>query len=94
MSTRKGLRGLPHMRGCVTLAGALFLAASAVWAQRDQSAAKAGDAIIARKTVMGALSEKMDDIETAISAGKIDLDQAHAAADTVSIYLMAFPQIS
>jgi len=92
VSTRKGLPGLPHIGRCITLAGALFLAASAVWAQ-DQSAATAGDAIIARKTVMGALSEKMDDIETAISAGKVDLDQARAAADTISIYLMAFPHL-
>jgi cytochrome c556 len=97
VNTRKGLPDLPHMRRCVTLAGALFLAASAVWATKawaqDQSAATAGDAIVARKTVMGALSDKMDDIETAIAAGKVNLDQAHAAADTVSIYLMAFPHL-
>jgi cytochrome c556 len=97
VSITNGLRGLLRMRGRITLALALFLGASAVWGHgvraQDQSAATAGDAIIARKTVMGALSEKMDDIETAISAGKVDLDQARAAADTVSIYLMAFPHL-
>jgi cytochrome c556 len=80
------------MRRCITVAGALVLAASAACAQ-DQSTATATDAIIARKTMMGALSDKMDDIETAISAGKIDLDQARAAADTVSVYMMAFPHL-
>jgi cytochrome c556 len=74
------------------LAGALVLAASAASAQ-DQTAATPADAIIARKTVMEALSDKMDDIEGAISAGKVDLGQAHAAADTISIFLMAFPHL-
>jgi cytochrome c556 len=80
------------MRCCITLAGALVVAASAAWAQ-DRSAGMAADAIIARKTMMGVLSDKMDDIETAISAGKVDLDQARTAADTVSVYLMAFPHL-
>jgi cytochrome c556 len=35
----------------------------------------------------------MDDIETAISAGKVDLDQARAAADAVSVHMMAFPHL-
>jgi cytochrome c556 len=97
VSTGKGLLGrLPvgrlHVRRCIMLAGMLVLAASAASAQ-DQGAATAADAILARKTMMGALSDKMDDIETAISAGKVDLDQARAAADTVSVYLMAFPHL-
>jgi cytochrome c556 len=74
------------------LAGALAVAVSAAWAQ-DRTAATGADAIIARKTVMEALSDKMDDIEGAISAGKINLDQTHAAADTISIFLMAFPHL-
>jgi cytochrome c556 len=88
----KRLSGSLYMRRCIMLAGALVLVASAACAQ-DQSAATAADAIIARKTMMGALSDKMDDIETAISAGKVDLDQARAAADTVSVYMMAFPHL-
>jgi cytochrome c556 len=85
VNTGKGLSGL-------LLTGALVLAAPAACAQ-DQSATMAADAIIARKTMMGALSDKMDDIETAISAGKVDLDQARSAADTVSVYLQAFPHL-
>jgi cytochrome c556 len=84
--------GRIHVWRCVTLAGAVVVAVSAACAQ-DQTAAAAADAIIARKTVMEALSDKMDDIEGAISAGKINLDQAHAAADTISIFLMAFPHL-
>jgi cytochrome c556 len=76
----------------ITLAGALVVAVSAPCAQ-DQKAATAADAIVARKTVMEALSDKMDDIEGAISAGKVNLDQAHAAADTISVFLMAFPHL-
>jgi cytochrome c556 len=92
VSTGKGLSGDRQMGRRIMLAAAFVLAASAACAQ-DQSAATAGDAIIARKVMMGALSDKMDDIETAISAGKVDLDQARAAADTVSVYLMAFPHL-
>lgn len=76
----------------ILLAGTFMLASSPAWAQ-DVSAAMAADAIVARKTVMGSLSDKMDDIETAISAGKFDLDQAHGAADTISVFLQAFPHL-
>jgi cytochrome c556 len=93
VSTETGLSGGLRMRRCFMLAGALVLAAAAACAQDQNAAATAADAIVARKTMMGALSEKMDDIETAISAGKVDLDQARAAADTVSVYMMAFPHL-
>jgi cytochrome c556 len=84
--------GRVHVYRCAMVAGVLVLNTLAAWAQ-DQSAATAADAIMARKTVMDALSEKMDDIEGAISAGKVDLGRAHAAADTISIFLMAFPHL-
>jgi cytochrome c556 len=58
-----------------------------------QDKAIAQDEIVARKTVMSSLSDKMDDIEAAISAGKIDLEKAHADADTISVFLMAFPHL-
>lgn len=92
MDTRTGSSSRLHIARGVVVAGAIVLAVSAASAQ-DQAAATAADAIVARKTVMEALSEKMDDIEGAISAGKINLDQAHAAADTISIFLMAFPHL-
>jgi cytochrome c556 len=83
-------RHLHIFRG-VTLAGALVVVSTAC--AEDQTAATPADAIIARKTMMDALSEKMDDIEGAISVGKVNLEQAHAAADTISIFLMAFPHL-
>jgi cytochrome c556 len=70
----------------------LIFAASTASAQ-DQTASAPTDAIIARKTVMNSLSDKMDDIEGAISSGKIDLAVAHADADTISVFLMAFPHL-
>jgi cytochrome c556 len=61
---------------------------------QDQSAATANDAIVARKTVMNALSDRMDTIEAMIASGKkIDLDQAHDNADAISVFMMAFPHL-
>ncbi len=60
----------------------------------DQSAATASDTIFARKTVMDAISEKMDALEAASAANrKIDLDAAHEFADVISVLLMAFPHM-
>jgi cytochrome c556 len=84
--------GRLHICNRIMLAGAMAVGLSTAYAQ-DQAASTAADAIVARKTVMEALSDKMDDIEGAISAGKINLDQAHAAADTISVFLMAFPHL-
>jgi cytochrome c556 len=72
-----------------TALAALLAGASA----QDQSAATAKDVIFARKTVMDSLSDKMDQIESMISTGKINVDQAHDLADTVSVMLMAFPHL-
>lgn len=82
-------------------AGAIFAAivtvsvnfVASVALPQEQTAATSADAIIARKTVMDSLSDKMDDIEGAISSGKVNLDMAHADADTISVYLMAFPHL-
>ncbi len=78
--------------GMMVAAWATAFSVSAAWAQ-DPTAKIAADAIIARKTVMNALSDKMDDIEGAISVGKVDLERAHTAADTISVFLMAFPHL-
>ena len=77
---------------CAGLAGAL-LATSLIAMAQDQSAATAKDAIFARKTMMSSLSDNMDQIETMISTGKIDLADAHEHADTISVMLMAFPHL-
>jgi cytochrome c556 len=61
---------------------------------QDQSAASPQDAIVARKTAMNTLSDKMDVIEAAIASGKkIDVEDGHANADVISVLLMAFPHL-
>jgi cytochrome c556 len=72
---------------------AALLATSLVAVAQDQSAAKVEDTIFARKTMMSSLSDNMDQIEMMISTGKIDLDDAHEHADTISVMLMAFPHL-
>jgi cytochrome c556 len=84
-------------RTSIAIVGAGFaaalLATSLVAVAQDQSAAKAEDTIFARKTMMSSLSDNMDQIEMMISTGKIDLDDAHEHADTISVMLMAFPHL-
>jgi cytochrome c556 len=61
---------------------------------QDQSAATPQDAIVARKTAMNTLSDRMDTIEAAIASGKkLDLEDGHANADVISVLLMAFPHL-
>jgi cytochrome c556 len=70
------------------------LGTSLIAVAQDQSAATAKDVIFARKTLMGSLSDNMDQIETAIASGKkLDLDDVHEHADTISVMLMAFPHL-
>jgi cytochrome c556 len=78
--------------GCVSLAAAV-LGTGLIASAQDQSAATAKDVIFARKTLMSAISDNMDQIETMISIGKIDIADAHEHADTISIMLMAFPHL-
>jgi cytochrome c556 len=78
--------------GC-SLAAAV-LATSWMASAQDQSAATAKDVIFARKTMMSAISDNMDQIETMIASGKkIDLDEGHEHADTMSVMFMAFPHL-
>jgi cytochrome c556 len=61
---------------------------------QDQSAATPTDAIVARKTMMDTLSDRMDRLEMLISSGqKIDLAAAHDDADIISVLLAAFPHL-
>jgi cytochrome c556 len=77
---------------CIVVAVSVTILASSASAQ-DPGAAHTSDAILARKTVMDTLSEKIDSIESMIAAGKIDLESSHANAIDISIYLMAFPHM-
>jgi hypothetical protein len=85
--------GIAALIVCSGLAPGLLGSNRAASAQ-DQSAAKVEDAILARKTVMDTLSDRMDQIEQMISSNKINLDAAHEDADTISVMLMAFPHLS
>jgi cytochrome c556 len=79
--------------GAAAVAASL-LGIAAVAPAQDQSAAIANDAIVARKTIMNALSDRMDTIEAMIASGKkLDLDQGHADADAISVFMMAFPHL-
>jgi cytochrome c556 len=78
---------------CAGLA-ATVLGTSLIAMAQDQSAATAKDVIFARKTLMSSLSDNMDQIETMIASGKkLDLDDGHEHADTISVILMAFPHL-
>jgi cytochrome c556 len=62
-------------------------------ARAQDQGAVTKDVILARKTMMDSLSDKMDQIEAMIQTNKIKLDAAHDLADTISIMLMAFPHL-
>jgi cytochrome c556 len=76
------------------LFAACVIGSSPVALGQDQSAAIPKDAIVARKTAMDTLSDKMDIIEAAVATGtKLNLDEGHANADVISVLLMAFPHL-
>ena len=87
----------PRQRIAMPLGGALLAAAVlatswVAWAQ-DQSAATPKDAIFARKVVMGAIGSHMDEIDTMVETGKIELTEGRDHADAISVLLMAFPHL-
>ena len=60
---------------------------------QDDSAGTAKDVILARKTLMNSIMDKMDWITEMISQGTIDLDKVHALADDIAVMLTAFPHL-
>jgi cytochrome c556 len=85
-----GSRRALAIGGCLA---AVLMGAALTASAQDQSAAKPGDAIVARKTMMDTLSDHMDQIEAMIQANKINLKEANEHADTISVMLMAFPHL-
>jgi cytochrome c556 len=77
---------------CLGLAGGL-LATSFIAMAQDQSVASAKDVIFARKTLMSTLSDQFDQIEAMIATSKLDLNDAHEHADTISVMMMAYPHL-
>jgi cytochrome c556 len=74
-----------------TIATAGSILMSAPIRGQEQSIATPADTIMARKTVMDTLSDKMDAIELMISSNKIDLKTGQDNANDISVYMMAFP---
>ena len=60
---------------------------------QDQSSATTKDLIFARKIVMDMIGRNMDEIDTMLQTGKIDLAEGREHADTISVMLMAFPHL-
>jgi cytochrome c556 len=60
---------------------------------QDRSAAKVEDAIVARKTAMDTLSDRMDQIEQMIATNKINVQAGQQLADTISVMIMMFPHL-
>jgi cytochrome c556 len=72
---------------------AAFLATSIVASAQDQRAAAVEDAVLARKSLMNSICEKMAGIERMIALGQVDVDAAHRRADEISVMFMAFPHL-
>jgi cytochrome c556 len=61
---------------------------------QEQAAPPPKDTIFARKILMGAIDQNMDEIETMLAPeGKLDLADAQEHAETISTMLMAFPHM-
>jgi cytochrome c556 len=75
------------------LLGAAHLGLSPIVFAQDQSAATAKDVIFARKIMMDTIGTNMDEIDTMLQTGKIDLTEGREHADMISVMLMAFPHL-
>ena len=74
-----------------TLCLGLALACTAVARADEASVTK--DLIFARKIAMDTIGHNMDEIDTMLQTGKIDLTEGREHADTISVLLMSFPHL-
>jgi cytochrome c556 len=87
-----------HSRLLATALGLAFLItgdlglASVAYGQ-DQSSSTTKDVIFARKILMDTIGTNMDEIDTMVETGKIDLTEGREHADMISVMLMAFPHL-
>jgi cytochrome c556 len=72
---------------------AAFLATSCAASAQDQGAATVRDVVLARKTLMNFMCDKMAAIERMIALGRIDLEAVRGDADAISVMFMAFPHL-
>jgi cytochrome c556 len=86
-------RSRSRMAVVVACALACSVAFSFSASSEDQTAAAASDVIVARKTLMNSIMDKMDKIGSMISQRKIDVQAAREDADDASVMLMAFPHL-
>jgi cytochrome c556 len=84
--------GLAALIGAACVAAGL-LAANRLAQAQDQSAAKVEDVIVARKTTMDTLSDRMDQIEQMIATNKINIQAGQQLADTISVFFMDLPHL-
>jgi cytochrome c556 len=88
---------LPRHLVAMALGFALLIAGdagpSSVAFGQDQSAATTKDVIFARKIMMDMIGTNMDEIDTMLQTGKIDLTEGREHADVISVMLMAFPHL-
>jgi cytochrome c556 len=80
------------LRGGLLLAVCLLAPCAAPG--QEQGVTPPKDTIFARKILMGAISENMDEIETMLATeGHLNLAEGQEHADMISIMLMAFPHM-
>jgi cytochrome c556 len=73
--------------------GAGLLTTSVIASAQDPKIATAQDVIVARKALMTTLSDSFDQIEAAVAAGKLNLDEGKDRADAISVMFMVFPHL-
>jgi cytochrome c556 len=60
---------------------------------QDMSAATPKDVIFARKLLMGAIGENMDDLDIMVETNKIDVPHGAMHADAISVLMLTFPHL-
>jgi cytochrome c556 len=81
------------LRVGIACALACSVLASFAAVAQDQSAATAKDVIVARKTLMNSVMDKMDKIGNMISQRRIEMQASRENADDISVMLMALPHL-
>src|SRR5262249_4801320 len=89
LSARLSIAGA--IGAAVLAAGAFGIGSTALG--QDQRAATPKDVIFARKILMGTVGDNMDEIDSAVASGDIDLQQLAGHADGISVALLGFPHL-
>ena len=87
------LRSLVIGAAGAAMVGGIALATGSTALAQDQSAATAKDVIFARKILMGMVGSNMDELDSMLETGKIDMAEAREHSDNISMLLMVFPHL-